>query len=57
VGEGLAYFAESYNRIAHATSPFRGDINFAAFEGAGYAPRWVATFTQAFCSKRLCMGA
>ncbi|CCV11896.1 hypothetical protein MESS4_350007 [Mesorhizobium sp. STM 4661] len=35
VGEGLAYSAESYNRIAHNTSPIRVDIDSPAFNGPG----------------------
>src|ERR1700687_6018028 len=35
VGEGLAYLAESYNRISHNTSPIRVDIDSPTFNGAG----------------------
>jgi hypothetical protein len=35
VGEGLAYGTESYNRIAHDTSPIRVYIDSPAFNGAG----------------------
>src|ERR1700722_6344449 len=36
VGEGLAYLPESYNRIAHISSPIRVDvdIDYTAFNGA-----------------------
>ena len=34
-GESLAYRTESYNRIAHSTSPIRVDIDSPAFNGAG----------------------
>jgi hypothetical protein len=35
VGKGLAYLAESYNRVAHNASPIRVDIDSPAFNGAG----------------------
>src|SRR5437667_5580648 len=44
VGEGLAYFAESYNRIAHNASPILVDIDSLAFSRADYAFRCVSTF-------------
>jgi hypothetical protein len=37
VGDGLAYLAESYNRIAHNASPIRVDIGSPAFDGAACA--------------------
>jgi hypothetical protein len=35
VGESLAYRTESYNRIAHNTSPICVDIDSAALNGVG----------------------
>ena len=34
VSEGLAYLPESYNRIAHISSPIHVDIDSTAFNGA-----------------------
>src|SRR5579862_6147887 len=38
VGEGLAYLSESYNRIAHNTSPIRVDIDSPTFQMAEKPP-------------------
>src|SRR5437016_14261605 len=38
VGEGLAYRAASYNRMAHNASPIRVDIDSLAFQMAERSP-------------------
>src|SRR6202451_3935506 len=38
VGEGLAYLTESYNRVAHSTSPIHVDIDSPTFQMADRPP-------------------